>query len=135
MDKKHWPTANVISRFTNVLMAVPDVRVSRGWISEGTSQPKGPLWVVEKQSRKQQYRQGASVGYTAPYGGKSEHGAAHTYIHTYSSSSSNRWLCVLHGIMDMQAGSSGCNNKSIPSQNRHACVADIQLTQQQVIPA
>jgi len=51
-------------------MAVPDVRVSRGWISEGTSQPKGPLWVVGKQSRKQQYRQGASVDYTAAKGGK-----------------------------------------------------------------
>jgi hypothetical protein len=30
-------------KLTKVLMPVPAARVSRGWISEGTSQPRGPL--------------------------------------------------------------------------------------------
>jgi hypothetical protein len=43
MLRNTWLIKKVPAKFTHALSAVPAGRVSRGWISVGTSQPRGPL--------------------------------------------------------------------------------------------
>ena len=42
IDRKHWPMMKVNSMFVDVATAMPAVLISAGWISAGTSQPRGP---------------------------------------------------------------------------------------------
>ena len=42
MVRKHWPMTKVNSMFMEVARDMPAVRISAGWISAGTSQPRGP---------------------------------------------------------------------------------------------
>jgi hypothetical protein len=53
-------------KFTKVLMPVPAARVSSGWISEGTSQPRGPLAAAaaahsQTQSNTQKHKSGVFI--------------------------------------------------------------------------
>ena len=43
MVRKAWPMTKEKRKLTKVVMELLAERVSRGWISEGTSQPSGPL--------------------------------------------------------------------------------------------
>ncbi len=42
MVRKHWPMTKVNSMFMEVARDMPAVRISAGWISAGTNQPRGP---------------------------------------------------------------------------------------------
>lgn len=42
MDRKAWPTMKVNRKLVATVMDCPAERVSRGWISDGTSHARGP---------------------------------------------------------------------------------------------
>lgn len=43
MLRKAWPMTKEKRKLTKVVMEVLAERVSRGWISDGTNHPRGPL--------------------------------------------------------------------------------------------
>ena len=43
IERNDWPMTKENRKLTNTVMDWPAARVSSGWISDGTSQPSGPL--------------------------------------------------------------------------------------------